>query len=306
MSTSVLDRFRQPEYTGPNRCIPCTAANVIIATALSLAVRYTWAVVVGPFAWAVGGILFAAGLTATWLRGYFVPGTPEFTKRYFPNWLLSLFDKTSHLANTPGGIKTAAVEGDEGTTAESAEADATDDEPTSPKDVDPEAFLLSAGIVEPCDQEDDLCLDEGFRVEWHERMRTIRDEAAERDELARELELDSEAIEFEEHGDAFVAHTNDEPLGQWESRAALVADLAAAREFPEWLNGDDWDALPPETRSQVVRGLRIFLNTCPICEGPVASDIETVESCCRSHDIVAASCDTCDARLLEMRYPEPA
>lgn len=296
MSTSVLDRLRQPEYTGENRCIPCTAANVVIAGVLGLAVGYGWAVAGGALAWLVGAAVFAAGLAAVWLRGYLVPGTPELTKQYFPDWLLRAFDKEP---TTPGGIDAAAAGGDtEGTTAEDS------GEPEPPEGADAETLLLSAGVVEPCENEDDLCLVEGFRAGWRERMHTIREEAAERDELARELDLDPADIEFREHGDAFVARTDGRRLGQWESRAALVADLAAARELPGWIDG--WEAMPVEARSQLLGGLRIFLDTCPVCEGPVSAGMETVESCCRSHDVVAANCEACDARLLEVAYSEPA
>jgi len=298
MSTSVLDRLRQPEYTGKNRCIPCTAANVVIAAVLGLAVGYGWAVAGAPLAWLVGGAVFAVGLAAVWLRGYLVPGTPELTKQYFPDWLLRTFDKEPE-PTTPGGIDAAAAEsGADGTTAEGAE------ETEPPAEADAETLLLSAGVVEPCEQEDDLCLVDGFRAGWHERMQTIREEAAERDELARELDLDPADIEFREHGDAFVAFTDGRRLGQWESRAALVADLAAARELPGWVDG--WEAMPIEARSQLLGGLRIFLDTCPVCEGPVSAGMETVESCCRSHDVVAANCEACDARLLEVAYQEPA
>jgi hypothetical protein len=76
---SVLDRVRQPEYTGENRCMPCTATNVVIAVLLSVGVG-----VLFPPA---GVVVFALSLGAIWLRGYLVPGTPELTKRYFPDWL---------------------------------------------------------------------------------------------------------------------------------------------------------------------------------------------------------------------------
>lgn len=269
MSTSALHHLRQPEYTGENRCLPCTVVNLIIAAALSFAVGAIWAGAVGPFAWLVGGIVFVVGLAAVWLRGYLVPGTPELTKRYFPAWLFKLFDK----------------------------------EPIPPEDVDVEARLLSAGVVEPCEQEDDLCLVEGFRIGWHDEIQTVHEEADEREELARELDLNSGNIEFEESGDAVIARTDGQRLGQWESRGALVADLAAARELPEWV--DDWSALGAAARSQLTSGLRIFLDTCPVCEGPVVAGMETVESCCCSQEVVAATCDECDARLLEIEAPDP-
>lgn len=269
MSTSTLTHLRQPEYTGENRCLPCTVVNLVIAAALSLAVAAVWAGAVGPFAWLVGSIVFALGLVAVWLRGYLVPGTPELTKRYFPAWLLTLFDK----------------------------------EPVPPEDVDIEGLLASAGVVVPCDQEDDLCLVEGFRTGWHDEIQTIHDEADERKELAHELDLNSADIEFEESGDAVIARTDEQRLGQWESRAALVADLAAARELPEWVDG--WATLGVAARSQLTSGLRIFLDTCPVCEGSVTAGMETVESCCSSQEVVAATCEECDARLLEIESPDP-
>lgn len=290
MSTSMLDRVRQPEYTGTNRCIPCTTTNIVIAVVLSLAVGSGLAVADGPFAWLVGGSVLVASLVAIWLRGYLVPGTPELTKRYFPEWLLRVFDKEPAPTGPLGGTDTQST------------ADGAED--GSLEEIDAEAVLLSAGVVEPCEDEDDLCLVEGFRSGWREQIRAINDEETERDELARELDLDSAALTLEEHGEALLARTDGRRIGQWESRAALVADLAAGRELPAWV--DDWAALSVAGRSQLVSALRIFLNTCPACEGVVAVDMETVESCCSSHDVVAATCETCEARLLELRYPEPA
>lgn len=299
MSRSILFRFRQPQYTGENRCLPCTGANVVIAGVLSLAVAYAWASTIGPLAWFAGTTVFAAGLVTVWLRGYLVPGTPELTKQHFPDRLLRLFDKDA----TPDSISSGIAATVKGKAADAASD--TSNDSIAPEDVDADALLLSAGVVTPCEQEDDLCLDEGFRVGWYDRMQRIHDEATEREDLARELDVDQAAIEFEEYDDdAVVAHDDDRRLGQWESRAALVADLAAARELPNWV--DDWDAMAVEVRSQLLGGLRIFLDACPACEGPVETGTETVESCCTSHDIVAASCEDCDVRLLEIQHPEAA
>ena len=81
----TLDRVRQPEYTGENRCVPCTVANLAIAAVLTAGLAF--ASVPGAAVFAV----FAVG--SIWLRGYLVPKTPELTKRYFPDWLLAKFDK---------------------------------------------------------------------------------------------------------------------------------------------------------------------------------------------------------------------
>lgn len=88
MSTAdddLLARLRQPEYTGENRCLPCTTVNGVLA---ALAAAGLW--LVHP-AVAVAFAGLAAG--AIYLRGYLVPGTPELTKRYLPDRVLRWFDK---------------------------------------------------------------------------------------------------------------------------------------------------------------------------------------------------------------------
>lgn len=280
---STLQRFRQPEYTGENRCIPCTLANSVIAVVLSATAALLW--------WPAGIAVLVVSAAAIWLRGYLVPGTPELTERYFPDWLLAAFDKGPE---RPTGFATDAGDGrDAGATGFDADS------------FDAERVLLDGGVVEPCEEVEDLCLDGGFERAWYDRMDAVRDdETAAREELARQLDVDPESVAFEEYGSATVAHIDGVRAGQWESHAALVADLAAARELPRRVEG--WASMPTEVRSQLLGGLRIFLEECPDCGGPVLTDRETVRSCCRSHEVVAASCRECGARLLELPYEEVA
>lgn len=266
MSQGVLDRVRRPEYTGENRCLPCTATNLLIAAVVTAAL----AVLVPPAA-----LVFAVvAIGSIWLRGYLVPGTPELTKRYFPEWLLAKFDK----APTP------------------------DREPISAADFDPETVLLESGVVEPCEGED-LCLTDDFERAWRGHIDAMADDDALRVELAEQLGLDAEEVTFESHGDAYLARDGTARIGQWESRSALLADLAAATELPEWV---EWDRLDSRARSQLLSGLRVFVETCPNCGGIVTADTETVESCCRSHTVVAVGCENCGDRLLEVPYEDAA
>ena len=290
---SIVERVRQPEYTGENRCIPCTVANAAIAVVLAAAAGAAWWLLVAPGTGAVvaAGVVLLVSAFSIWLRGYLVPGTPELTKTYFPDWLLAKFDKGPAGAGA-GGMAAGESTGDGA------------DEPEPQGQVNPEAVLLDAGVVEPCADEDDLCLAPDFRSAWRERMGAIREEGAERDELADQLDLDPDEVRFEEHGGAFVAFYDGRRAGQWESRAALIADLAAARVLPEWV--DAWHDLAIGARSQLLGGLRIFIDECPDCGGPVVAGRETVESCCRSHEVVAANCEACGSRLLELPYEEPA
>lgn len=263
-TSDVLSRLRQPEYTGENRCVPCTVTNVFIAAVLAGAL----ALVSPPLA--VVFAVFAVG--SIWLRGYLVPKTPELTKRYFPDWVLAKFDKAP-----------AA--------------------PEPPSDFDPEEVLLEAGVVEPCAEADDLCLTDDFESAWWNRIDALENEDTLRDELADQLDLDPETVTFDTYGDAFIAHSDETQIGQWESRAALLADLAAAKELPGWV--EYWPSLPSTQRSQLLGGLRVFVTECPTCGGDVTADTEVVESCCRSTTVVAVGCEDCGDRLLEVPHQEP-
>jgi hypothetical protein len=263
-STGLIDRFRQPEYTGENRCTPCTIVNVVIAAVGSALASY----VLTP----VGGtVVFALSLTAIYLRGYLVPGTPTLTKQYFPDWVLAKFDK----------LEDEQVE-------------------ISEEEREPEAVLADAGAVEPCEQMDDLCLSESFRTAWHDTMDSITEDGTEKSLLSDVLDVDADKLTFQEFESALVAQYDGGRLGQWESRAALVADLAAAKVLDD--RYADWNDLTVTNQSRVLSGLRVFLETCPDCGGAIEMEQETVESCCRTMDVVAVSCSECDSRILEVEH----
>lgn len=85
-----LDRYRQPEYTGENRCTPCTLVNLAIAAVVSFTV--------GVFITPLGLLVAGLSLLSIYLRGYLVPGTPTLTKQYFPDRVLRWFDKRPTVA----------------------------------------------------------------------------------------------------------------------------------------------------------------------------------------------------------------
>jgi len=266
---SLVDKFRQPEYTGKNRCIPCTAVNVAIAASVS---------VLATVVSAVFGIgVFALSLGTIYLRGYLVPGTPTLTKRYFPERVLRWFDKDS---TTP----------------------MTD----APVEIDPEQVLLEAGAVEPCQDGTDLCLTPDFQQAWHECIRTTRTHNPAEDHLAGALNVSSEndRLTVDQHDNAFIAHINDAVVGQWSSQAAVVADVAAATSLSERV--PNWSDFAPAEVARVLMSLRIFIEQCPDCDGPVRVEENVVESCCRSYDVIASACQDCDARLFEMEWDDVA
>lgn len=298
---SVLKLLRQPEYTGENRCIPCTAANIVIAVVFGLVVAWVWLVVAGPFAWLVGGLVLIGGLVAIWLRGYLVPRTPELTKQYFPDRILRQFDTHPVTDATAHGLGGADGSGNTRSDAESQEG-TNGDVSGSTEMSEAESWLSEAGTIVPCEHVDDLCVNDQFRTEWYDQVEAISDNETARNELAQEFEFSPGEIEFEDRGKEFIALTESQMVGQWESRAAMLADVAAARELPNWLDG--WDELNTGLRSRLLGSLRVFLDVCPVCDAPVHLGRDTVDSCCRSTDVFAGTCEGCDARLFEIPYSE--
>lgn len=278
--TDAIERLRRPEYTGDNRCTPCTVVNLAIAAAVAVAVGVAVPPPAGP---RLGVAVLVASLGAIYFRGYLVPGTPWFTRTYFPDRLLRRFEK-GPLAGQNGGFDPA------GSTVVDA--------------ADVEAVLRRGGVLAECDDVDDLCLTPTFRAAWRERVDRLRDDDATRAELATVLDVDAPRIGVDDYGSAFVAHVDGRRVGQWESKAAFVADVAAARAMADHVDG--WADLAVEDRGRVLTAVRLFLETCPSCGGPVTLEEDVVESCCRSVDVAAASCTDCGARLFETELPAGA
>lgn len=309
MKESMLETLHQLEYTGENRCEACTVVNAIIAVVLSAIVarksKFAAAVTIG-----ISAVLI-------YLRGYLVPGTPTLTKRYLPPSLLRLFGKELE-PTTYSGFGPVESEPEESpvtpqsrvstqNNAASADAAATDDdgtkteEPTS-ADADPitpEVFFLKNNIVESCAEVDDLCLTESFETKWYEEIDCVNADALEAGDAAVAVGLTDDEADFEidHQGDARVLRRYNRRIGQWPSQAALVADVTAARVLESWV--EKWASIPVAQKGALLNGLRLFLETCPTTGGEVTMGEETVESCCRSYDVIAVTCTEADERLFE-------
>ncbi|GAA0726996.1 hypothetical protein J2744_002465 [Halorubrum trapanicum] len=274
---SLVDRIRQPEYTGENRCLPCTVVNVAIGVALGAAV----AVAVAP---PVGAAATTVSLAAVWLRGYLVPGTPELTKRYLPKSVLRLFGKA------PTGATRASADASRG-----ASPDGTA--------VDPQSYLLDAGALVETDDGSDLTYAPWFASAWRDALDDARkaDDAAAVARLADVDAADEPGLSVEERGNAVFAAVDGDRIGHWVSQPAFLADAAADRVLRA--NDDGWTDLPQPARSEVLGGLRLFVEECPACGGEVTVGEEVVASCCTTRDVVVGRCEGCEARIFEI---EPA
>lgn len=262
--------LRRPEYTGENRCIPCTLVNLTLVAVAGLAL----AVWVAPAAGAAAGVL---GVVLIYARGYVVPGTPALTERFLPDAVLAYFEH--------GDPTTAGV----------------DDDADDRGELDPEAALVEAGALTPCKDGDDLCLDSLFRTEWRSKMSAAAGnvDAAVYDLLPPSFD-DPATVEF--RGEAVVARVADTTVAEWPSRAAFVADAAGAAVLAD--ADPEWDRRGFAERTRLLAGLRLWLDRCSVCDGHVELGEDSVESCCRSVPVVAASCTSCGARIFEAPLPE--
>ncbi|WP_049896466.1 hypothetical protein [Natrialba chahannaoensis] len=110
-----IDDLKQPEYTGENRCLPCTLVNLAIAAVAGWLVARKHR--------AAGVLAIAVSTAIIYFRGYLVPGTPTLTKRYLPADVLRLFGKEQD-PEIAGGFQGV----DAGTVSSGADIDSMTDE----------------------------------------------------------------------------------------------------------------------------------------------------------------------------------
>jgi hypothetical protein len=187
---SVFDSLKRPEYTGENRCLPCTVVNAVVVGLTGLALGVLWL--------PAGFVVLVVGALLVYLRGYVVPGTPSFA---------------------PELVAVAGLSGVFGH---------DDDEPrqsdTLDANVGPDVMLstlLDAGVL--VEEPDGLFLADDARDDWESTMGTLR--KASDDELAEAV---GNALPFEATVTAeFDGISIDGPsMSVWISRPQAIADVA--------------------------------------------------------------------------------
>lgn len=294
MMENIIEELQQPEYTGENRCEACTAANITIAGVLG--------VILSRKSKFVGVMAVGISLSLIYLRGYLIPGTPTLTKQYMPAPILRLFGKEPD-ADVRSGLSL-----DDGSEFNDSSSDVTKLPPEDSKaerenlaTLSPERYFLSIGVLEECDDEDDLCIQKAFESEWTEAMTSLNTGSFSAEDAAIAMGLDVADHEFtvRDNERGYQLKRDQQVIGQWPSRAALIADIGASRVLELW--DTHWTEYEPNKKGELLNGLRLFLNTCPTTGGEIAINEETVESCCSSHEVVAAVCKETDEQIFEHR-----
>jgi len=260
-STIRPRRFRRPEYTGVNRCLPCTALNIAIVAALSITLTF----VSLPLAL----VICAGSLAVIYFRGYLVPGTPALTKRYVPDRLLA------RLGKGPAAIEAS--------------------------DVDAAVVLIGAGVLVDEPEARDTFLESAFEARLEDRASELLhgDEGDALASLAAIADLPDGGLSASTYGSTVTVSYRGERFGRWESAAAFCLDVAGMELLAEHVA--DWDRFAISARSELVGALRLFVECCPDCGGTVEVGETTVESCCSTREIVAVTCTNCGLRVLELQ-----
>lgn len=243
--------------------MPCTVINLGIT---AIGVWVLWRL--SPTAAAVFG---GVAVTAIFLRGYLVPGTPTLTKRYLPGSLLKRF---GHGSPSRHGIDDSVP-------------------------VDPLELFGGANVL--IETEHDVVLEPTFEQRVATRLAAIEQENL-TGALAELLAVPPERLSLDSSGDVPTVRLDGRWVGQWESRAALLTDIAANRELAETV--PEWADFSLDQRSGLLAGVRACLTHCPVCGDDVELFPDVVESCCRTVDVIAASCHGCGARLFELEHEE--
>lgn len=237
-------------------------------TILNVLIAATTAAVLATVSVSLGTLSFLVALLAIYLRGYLVPGTPRITRRYFPASLLRAFGKQ------PPSFSV-----------------------TIPDDGEVNEALAAVGILVPA-SDGTFRLTPRFRREWRDRIRAVRD----RDVTSEDVATLFDADEIDRHGETSFVLERTKSL-RWDSRAALVADIAAGELLRSAF--DDWESTDATTREDVFRRLRLLLDRCPRCDGPVAIDEQHADPCCqRSYTVIESFCRDCEEVLTAIDVPD--
>ncbi|WP_049970172.1 hypothetical protein [Haladaptatus cibarius] len=241
----MLERLRKSEYTGENRCWPCTVLNTILLL-LACAV-----ITVFPKTRTRRlGLASALGLVggfAIALRGYFIPGTPHVAPRLAERLGFEP-EKTKRQPTEAGSLASdsSEVSGDHAVET-----------------------LLDSGVIHAVGET--LHLDENFRADWRQEMERARD--GDLKKHVRKVVPDTAAVELVEDGDWVVVSAGGPESEQWLSRPVAIAEVAGVRALAD----HDIDR---DVRMQSASALRAFLYDCPDCDERLEET--TASRCCGS------------------------
>lgn len=260
-------RFRRPEYTGENRCIPCTVVNSIIAVGVT-GVLTTLNPILGICSVVASAILL-------YYRGYLIPGAPTITKRYMPDRVLEMFGKEPILT-TPGFIEPNNERFDDTTEFNTL------------------SLLLRHGVIQPTDDGEDIELTTVFKETFPE---VNSDDPISRAEAVFQSHFQDLSIDGQSDV-PYLINTADTVLLSWTSETALRIDAQSAQALDNFV--PNTEALNKNEYFSLLQSIRALREICPKCGDVIRFTQQERETCCQTYTANVLSCDSCGDTLLEV------
>ena len=268
---SVVDSPGRPASTGADESVPRTVVNAVSAAAVPV-------------------------------RDVLGSGTLWPVEQPLLDWVFAQFGESpggeGSPVEPPGGS-----DGGDGGGGDGGGGDNPGEDGDDPFDV--ESTLLALRAVTEREDSRDLRLTSHFQTAWREQVMMLRvgdaggDPTGLAPDLAPVLDVDESDISVEADGEGYLATVDGEPVGQWPSRAAILADVGGANAFLD-RQPDEWLEFSVQQRGQLLQGLRVFLEECPACDGPVVLSEDAAESARRSAEVFAVVCEDCGDRIVEV------
>jgi hypothetical protein len=158
-----------------------------------------------------------------------------------------------------------------------------------------ESRLRVAGLLAG---DDGPRLSADFEREWRRRIVSMDGREADESALASLLCLPESDVDLSwQATGVLVASVDGRRAGKWPSRAAFVADVTAVSAFRDAF--PEWWSLSATERTRALAVLRLCLDWCPSCDGPLRIErLDAVPDGDRP-PVLASTCEACDARLFE-------
>ncbi|AUX10394.1 hypothetical protein AArcSl_2779 [Halalkaliarchaeum desulfuricum] len=282
----VLGRFRNPDYTGNNRCIPCTLLNLYVAALVGFTIALAQHQLVGATVFAVLALL-------VYFRGYLVPGIPALTA--VPKIVLSRVRRSENRDETESESEgESEVKSREGSQTK-AGSGTEEQESTS--------FVMELIAVDVLERQgEQLDLTRSAHTDWWNRIRTLDQRDSVLEPLARQYGLDPDRASLDWVGESPVLSDDGRALEVWPSEAALVADVAMELVLADRV---DWHQFDRAERNLHLEMFRRFLEACPNCgtalQSPSGSGHRADDAGTDRNAALSIECRDCGATILEKR-----
>lgn len=266
---SMITRMQREEYTGENRCFPCTVANlgILVLVCVILVVR----------SWVLAAGIGVMGVIIISFRGYLIPFTPIFMKKFKQSSLYRVIEPKKGLPDEES-VSGGEFSGEEIITE-----------------------LLRVNVLQ-APNDDDLELTPTFVSKWNQIIDDISTDSIEAFEEWANAAINNREIDDINAVDLpwvnpyiVVSLSSGEEVTL--SYPIAIAELSALKAL-EITNGSDLLSL------RSAGPLRAFLRHCPKCGSSLESS--TYSGCCGSSkpgdEIFGLVCPEC--REMYFKYPD--